>query len=83
MHERLDKEVCLNEHTVPVHRNAVVLEAFSRTVYHCGKVICLATGDRLHRGGHITQSDPRAKGPHGHRPGVTTPDGNPHLPAHH
>jgi hypothetical protein len=42
MHERLDKEVCLNEDTVPVHRNAGGLEALSRTVYHCGKVICLA-----------------------------------------
>ncbi|MBG4128991.1 RHS repeat protein, partial [Pseudomonas aeruginosa] len=38
------------------------------------------TGDRLDRGGHRNQSDPRAQGPHGHRPGVTTPDGNPHLP---
>jgi RHS repeat-associated protein len=38
------------------------------------------TGDRLDRGGHRNQIDPRAQGPHGHRPGVTTPDGNPHLP---
>ena len=38
------------------------------------------TGDRLDRGGHKQQPDPRAQGPHGHRPGVTTPDGNPHLP---
>ncbi|MES2352509.1 MAG: RHS repeat-associated core domain-containing protein, partial [Pseudomonadota bacterium] len=38
------------------------------------------TGDRLDRGGHKGQKDPRAQQPHGHRPGVTTPDGNPHLP---
>ncbi|MGZ4954573.1 MAG: RHS repeat domain-containing protein, partial [Methylobacter sp.] len=38
------------------------------------------TGDRLDRGGHRGQSDPRAQQPHAHRPGVTTPDGNPHLP---
>jgi RHS repeat-associated protein len=38
------------------------------------------TGDRLDRGGHKGQKDPAAQGPHGHRPGVTTPDGNPHLP---
>lgn len=38
------------------------------------------TGDRMDRGGHKTQSDPRAQAPHGHRPGVTTADGNPHLP---
>lgn len=38
------------------------------------------TGDRLDRGGHRGQADPRAQGPHGHRPGITTPDGNPHLP---
>ena len=38
------------------------------------------TGDRLDRGEHRNQSDPRAQGPHGHRLGVTTPDGNPHLP---
>lgn len=38
------------------------------------------TGDRLDRGGHQGQSDPTAQGLHGHRPGVTTPDGNPHLP---
>jgi RHS repeat-associated protein len=39
-----------------------------------------ATGDRLDRGGHRTQSDPKAQQPHAHRPGVTDPDGNPHLP---
>ncbi|MDB5959823.1 MAG: repeat-associated core domain protein [Massilia sp.] len=38
------------------------------------------TGDRLDRGGHPGQRDPSAQKPHGHRPGVTTPDGNPHLP---
>jgi RHS repeat-associated protein len=38
------------------------------------------TGDRPDRGGHRGQSDPRAQQPHAHRPGVTTPDGNPHLP---
>jgi hypothetical protein len=38
------------------------------------------TGVRLDRGGHRNQSDPVARGPHGHVPGVTTPDGNPHLP---
>ena len=38
------------------------------------------TGDRLDRGGHKGQKDPLARGPHGHRPGVTTADGNPHLP---
>lgn len=38
------------------------------------------TGDRMDRGGHRNQADPRAQAPHGHRPGVTTPDGNPHLP---
>lgn len=41
------------------------------------------TGDRLDRGGHKNQNDPRAQLPHGHRPGVTTPDGNPHLPIYH
>jgi len=38
------------------------------------------TGVRLDRGGHRNHRDPRARDPHGHRPGVTTPDGNPHLP---
>jgi RHS repeat-associated protein len=38
------------------------------------------TGDRLDRGGHKGRNDPAARGPHGHRPGVTTPDGNEHLP---
>jgi RHS repeat-associated protein len=39
------------------------------------------TGDRMDRGGHKGQKDPRAQAPHGHRPGVTTtPDRNPHLP---
>lgn len=41
------------------------------------------TGDRLDRGGHKNKNDPRAQEPHGHRPGVTTPDGNPHLPIYH
>ncbi|MFT3777052.1 MAG: RHS repeat-associated core domain-containing protein [Ottowia sp.] len=38
------------------------------------------TGDRYDRGGHQNQKDPRARDPHGHRPGITTPEGNPHLP---
>jgi hypothetical protein len=38
------------------------------------------TGVRLDRGGHRTSSDPVARGPHGHVPGVTQSDGNPHLP---
>jgi len=38
------------------------------------------TGDRMDRGGHRNQSDPKARGPHGHRPNTTTEDGNPHLP---
>lgn len=38
------------------------------------------TGVRLDRGSHSNQSDPAAQGPHGHVPGVTTSDGNPHLP---
>ena len=38
------------------------------------------TGVRLDRGGHKNQSDPAARDPHGHVPGATTPDGNPHLP---
>jgi RHS repeat-associated protein len=38
------------------------------------------TGTRMDRGGHRGQSDPNAQEPHGHRPGVTQPDGNPHLP---
>jgi RHS repeat-associated protein len=37
-------------------------------------------GVRLDRGGHKGQKDPSAQDPHAHRPGVTTPDGNPHLP---
>jgi hypothetical protein len=41
-----------------------------------------STGTQLHRPGHPTQKDPLAQQPHGHRPGVTTPDGNPHLPVH-
>ena len=41
------------------------------------------TGVRLDRGGHQNQKDPAAQGPHGHVPGVTTPDGNPHLPINH
>jgi hypothetical protein len=39
-----------------------------------------ATGDRMDRGGHPKQNDPSAQQPHGHRSGVTRPDGNPHLP---
>ncbi len=38
------------------------------------------TGTRLDKGGHKGQSDPKAQGPHGHRPGVTDDTGNPHLP---
>jgi RHS repeat-associated protein len=38
------------------------------------------TGDRLDRGGHPNQRDPKAREPHAHRPGVTDPTGNPHLP---
>jgi RHS repeat-associated protein len=38
------------------------------------------TGDRLDRGGHPNQRDPQAQNPHAHRPGVTDPNGNPHLP---
>lgn len=38
------------------------------------------TGTRLDKGGHKGQSDPKAQGPHGHRPGVTDEVGNPHLP---
>jgi RHS repeat-associated protein len=41
------------------------------------------TGLRIDRGGHKNQKDPRARGPHGHVPGVTLPDGNPHLPIRH
>jgi RHS repeat-associated protein len=37
------------------------------------------TGVRIDRGGHRGQSDPRARGPHAHRPGVIQ-GGNPHLP---
>ena len=37
-------------------------------------------GIRMDKGGHKGQSDPKAQGPHGHRPNVTTEDGNPHLP---
>jgi RHS repeat-associated protein len=38
------------------------------------------TGTRLDKGGHRNQRDPKAQGPHGHRPGVTDETGNPHLP---
>lgn len=38
------------------------------------------TGTRLDKGGHRNQADPKAQGPHGHRPGVTDETGNPHLP---
>ncbi|ALN65148.1 RHS Repeat family protein [Lysobacter antibioticus] len=38
------------------------------------------TGTRVDKGGHRGQSDPKAQGPHGHRPGVTDETGNPHLP---
>jgi RHS repeat-associated protein len=38
------------------------------------------TGVRLDRGGHSGQKDSRARDPHAHQPGVTTPDGNHHLP---
>jgi RHS repeat-associated protein len=38
------------------------------------------TGVRGDFGGHRGQADPVAQGPHGHRPGITQPDGNPHLP---
>ena len=38
------------------------------------------TGVRLDRGGHKGQSDPQARDPHAHRPGVTDGKGNPHLP---
>jgi RHS repeat-associated protein len=38
------------------------------------------TGTRLDKGGHPKQSDPKARAPHGHRPGVTDESGNPHLP---
>lgn len=39
-----------------------------------------ATGTRMDKGGHKGQSDPKAQGPHGHRPNVTDENGNPHLP---
>jgi len=38
------------------------------------------TGVRGDFGGHSGQADPVAQGPHGHVPGITQPDGNPHLP---
>ena len=38
------------------------------------------TGVRLDRGGHRGHADPKARAPHGHRPGVTDGTGNPHLP---
>lgn len=34
------------------------------------------TGDRLDKGGHGKQNAARAQEPHGHRPDLTTPDGN-------
>jgi hypothetical protein len=37
------------------------------------------TGVRID-GGHPSHSDPRAKAPHGHVPGITNPDGTPWLP---
>jgi RHS repeat-associated protein len=37
------------------------------------------TGVRIDRRGHPGRRDPAARGPHGHRPGVTN-NGNPHLP---
>lgn len=40
------------------------------------------TGVRGDYGGHPGQRDPAAQGPHANIPGVTTPDGNPHLPVH-
>jgi RHS repeat-associated protein len=39
-----------------------------------------ANGVRLDRGGHRTHANPNAQGPHGHVPGVTRPNGDPHLP---
>jgi hypothetical protein len=38
------------------------------------------TGLRKDGLGHPTQSDPAAQQPHAHVPGVTQPNGNPHLP---
>jgi hypothetical protein len=38
------------------------------------------TGDRMDRVGHPGQRDPAARRPHGHRPGLTTSNGNRHLP---
>jgi len=38
------------------------------------------TGDRLDRGGHRNQPDPKAQVPHAHRQGVSDSEGNPHLP---
>jgi hypothetical protein len=40
------------------------------------------TGTRIDRGGHSSHKDPKAQGPHGHRPGVTDSTGNPHLPVY-
>lgn len=40
------------------------------------------TEGRLDKGGHWGQPDPAAQGPHGHVPGVTDPNGNPHLPVY-
>ena len=42
-----------------------------------------ATGVRLDRGGHRNRTDPKARDPHAHVPGVTTSDGNQHLPVNH
>jgi hypothetical protein len=38
------------------------------------------SGDRMDRAGHPRQRDPAARRPHAHRRGVTTPEGNSHLP---
>ncbi len=38
------------------------------------------TGTRMDKGGHRGHADPKAQGPHAHRPGVTDETGNPHLP---
>ena len=37
-------------------------------------------GTRKDGGGHRSHKDPRAKAPHGHRPGITNPDGTPWIP---
>ena len=69
-----------NGNVIPVGRGQRITTSSNGNYQQLRDSNYTPTGLRLDRGGHPRQSDPAARGPHGHVPGTTQSDGNPHLP---